>query len=317
MADRLEVIKTYKLFIDGKFPRSESGRTIDLCRATSAKPASARRPRKSDEPTVLAHVCRASRKDLRDAVSAARRALPGWSGATAYLRGQILYRMAEMLEGKREEFVRALETGETARTASRTRAGAKASPAAEVQCVVDRLVCFAGWSDKFAQVLGCNNPVAGPYYNFTVPEPVGVVAVLAPDEPGLLGLVSLIAPALSAGNTVVAVAGANAAASLAGVLFAEVAATSDVPPGVLNLLTGERGELTGVVASHRDIDAVLAGGVDSESEAAIRAGVAENLKRVSIRGERGAQWFDAPRCQSPWWIEPLVNMKTMWHPAAT
>jgi acyl-CoA reductase-like NAD-dependent aldehyde dehydrogenase len=305
MPDRLEVIKTYKLFIDGKFPRSESGRTIELFKPAASSKASRATGASS---AVVAHVCRASRKDLRDAVGAARKALPGWSGATAYLRAQILYRMAEMLEGKRAEFERALSE-------SAAKGKARSTPQDEVQRSVDRLVAFAGWADKFSQVLGCNNPVAGPYYNFTVPEPTGVVAVVAPDSPGLLGLVSLIAPALCAGNTVVAVGG-EGAASLATVLLGEVAATSDVPGGVLNLLTGLREELAPVVASHRDIDAVHAGGLDPASETALRAGVAENLKRVVIR-DASTDWFDDQACHSPWWIEPLTNFKTMWHPAAS
>jgi acyl-CoA reductase-like NAD-dependent aldehyde dehydrogenase len=299
MADRLDVSKTYKLYIDGKFPRSESGRTLPVADARGR---------------VLAHLARASRKDLRDAVSAARRALPGWRDATAYLRGQILYRMAEMMEGKRDEFAAALRSG----------GAAKGAAEREVRQSVDRLVAFAGWADKYAQVLGCNNPVAGPYYNFTVPEPTGVVAVVGPDDPGLLGLVSLLAPVVCSGNTAVALAGEGAPASLAAVVLGEVMATSDVPAGVVNLLTGERAELVPVIAGHRDIDAVHAaagpGGVTGEQRTGLREGAAENVKRVTVRelgrGKGAVDLEDEAACTSPWWIEPFVEMKTIWHPSA-
>ncbi|MBC7771951.1 MAG: aldehyde dehydrogenase family protein [Pyrinomonadaceae bacterium] len=330
MTERLEVSKTYKLFIDGKFPRSESGRTIALVREVAPKRGSSVKGKAGSAkavagsaPTagmsVIAHVCRASRKDLRDAVVAARKAQPGWASATAYLRGQILYRMAEMLEGKRDEFVAALsDAGDSSPAALR-----------EVQASIDRLVHYAGWADKYAQVLGCNNPVAGPFYNFTVPEPTGVVAVVSPDSPGLLGMVSLLAPAICSGNAAIVVAGESNAGTLAGVLLAEVCATSDVPSGVVNILTGLREELVPVISSHRDIDAVHAGGISPGHAAILREGAAENLKRVVIRDEDPAtprkiskssavfDWFDSSQCESAWWIEPLVNMKTIWHPAAT
>lgn len=294
MPDRLEVTKTYKLFIDGKFPRSESGRTLVVRRArVKGKPAPA---------PVYAHVCHASRKDLRDAVSAARKALPGWRGATGYLRGQVLYRMAEMMEGKADELAAAVAVAGSGPAAARR----------EVAAAIDRIVAFAGWADKYQQVLGCNNPVAGPYYNFTVPEPTGVVAVVAPDEPSLLGLVSLIAPALCAGNAVVALAGE--ANPIPAAVLGEVIATSDVPGGAVNLLTGRRDELVPIIAGHRDIDAVHAAGLSGAHRAALRAGAAENVKRACVRDD--ADFFDAATCQSPWWIEPLVEMKTMWHPSA-
>jgi acyl-CoA reductase-like NAD-dependent aldehyde dehydrogenase len=296
MTDRLEVTKTYKLFIDGKFPRSESGRTVPL---------------EDSAGRTLAHACRASRKDLRDAVVAARKALPGWSGTTAYLRAQILYRMAEMLEGKKAEFAAALDQG-----AARPK-GKAARPAGttEVDAAIDRLVHYAGWADKYAQVLGCNNAVAGPFYNFTVPEPTGVVAVLAPDRPALLALISLIAPPLCAGNTIVALGGEGTAATLAAAILGEVCATSDIPPAVINLLTGLRAELAPVIASHRDIDAIHAAGVDEELGSVLRAGAAENVKRVTVRGD--LDWNDTETCHTPWWIEPFVEMKTIWHPSAT
>ena len=302
MADRLDVTKTYKLYIDGKFPRSESGRTVAVNDAKGK---------------VLAHLSKASRKDLRDAVTAARKAQPGWKDATAYLRGQILYRMAEMMEGKRDEFAAALRAGGLAMSAAER----------EVTASVDRLVAFAGWADKYAQVLGCNNAVAGPYYNFTVPEPSGVVVAVGPDEPGLLGLISLIAPAACSGNAVVALAGEGTGAAVSAVVLGEVMATSDVPAGVVNILTGERAELVPVAAGHRDVDAVVAfsgpGGLSDDLRRVLREGAAENVKRVVVRdlgrvkgGREGVDLFDPGRCESPWWIEPTVEMKTIWHPSA-
>lgn len=312
MPDRLDVAKTYKLYIDGKFPRTESGRTT-LVADAKGKP--------------LAHVCRASRKDLRDAVTAARKALPAWRDATAYLRAQIMYRMAEMMEGKREEFAAALASGWSGSPSRTKTPGSESRATRELDASIDRLVAFAGWADKYAQVLGCNNAVAGPYYNFTVPEPTGVVAVVAPDEPALLGLIALLAPVVCAGNTCVVVAGHGAAANLAAVILGEVFATSDVPAGVINILTGERDELVPVVASHRDIDAVHAAGVSDAHRATLREGAAENVKRVTVRevasGGKAAKgsgsavdFFDTEACQSPWWIEPFVEMKTIWHPSA-
>lgn len=327
MNDRLDVLKTYKLYIDGKFPRSESGRSLIVT---------------DSHGKVAGHICRASRKDLREAVEAARRAQPGWAAATAYLRGQILYRMAEMLEGKRREFSEILDarqvgestpSGPDAKSSARERSAARRD--AEVAASIDRLVSFAGWADKYSQVLGCNNPVAGPYYNFTVPEPTGVVGVVAPDEFPLLALVSLIAPVICSGNTVVALA--SEAHPLAGAVLGEVCATGDVPPGVVNILTGLRSELLPFFSSHREIDAVHAGGLDAAETTLLREGSAENVKRVVVRGvsmgpgSRGStalakrpsrgtgtvDWLDAEACQDPWWIEPFVEMKTVWHPAAS
>ncbi len=316
MPERLEVAKTYKLFIDGKFPRSESGRTF------AAQDAKGR---------VYAHMCRASRKDLRDATTAARKALTGWRDATAYLRAQILYRMAEMMEGKRDEFAQALAIGWSGfpnrKPGSESR-GTQSRGTKEVTAAIDRLVAFAGWADKYAQVLGCNNQVAGPYYNFTVPEPTGVVGILAPDEPGLLGLISLLAPVICAGNTAVVVGGGTPGASLATVILGEVFATSDLPAGVVNLLTGDRAELLPVMAGHRDIDAIHAAGVTAEQRQTLREGAAENIKRVTVReistkaaklsknGAKAVDFYDSVACESPWWIEPFVEMKTIWHPSA-
>lgn len=294
---RVEVAKTYKLYIDGKFPRSESGRTLLAA-----------------SPSGPAHACRASRKDLRDAVEAARKAFDPWASASAYLRGQILYRMAEMLEAKRAEFVALMTASPREGRARGSNPGRGAD--AEVSATIDRLVHFAGWTDKYTQVMGSHNPVTGPYYNFSSPEPVGVVAVIAPDAPALFALAALLAPVIAAGNTAVVIAGDRS--PLVASSFGEVCATSDLPGGVVNILTGVHAELLPHVASHRGIDAVHAGGLDAESAAALRAGVAENLKRVSLRPAsaftlaRAAAFADGPR-----WIEPFVEIKTIWHPSAT
>lgn len=322
--EHLDVLKTYKLFIDGKFPRSESGRSMIV---------------KDAAGQVVAHLCLGSRKDLRDAVEAARKAQPTWAAATAYNRGQILYRMAEMLEGKKREFIEALDAvnrNAKSRSAAKGRASTKsrgsakpakpstlAGPEQEVAAAIDRLVSYAGWADKYAQVLGCNNPVSGPYYNFTIPEPTGVVAVIAPAEHPLLALVSLIAPPLCAGNTVVALA--SEANPIPAAVLGEVCATSDVPAGVINILTGQRAELLSHIAGHRDIDAIHAAGLDDQARTLVRAGAAENIKRIKVWETPGAErsagssvpdWFDTDACQSPWRIEPFVEMKTIWHPAA-
>jgi acyl-CoA reductase-like NAD-dependent aldehyde dehydrogenase len=301
MTDRLEVTKTFKLYVGGAFPRSESGRTRAFSSARG-----------------LVHIAHASRKDFRDAVEAARRAQSGWAAATAYNRGQVLYRMAEMLESRHDEFVDLLATPIAA--GAKPRRGAKqrrtaSAPRAEVAAAIDRLVCFGGWADKYAQVLGCNNPVAGPYYNFTVPEPSGVVGVVAPDEPALLGLVSLLAPPLCAGNTIVALGGESN--PLPAAVLGEVCATSDVPPGVVNILTGSREELIPHVASHREVDAVFAAGLTPEHAAALRAGTADNLKRITVldAGRETRDWYDEGANHCPWRIEPFVEMKTIWHPA--
>jgi acyl-CoA reductase-like NAD-dependent aldehyde dehydrogenase len=260
---RLPVRKTYKLFIGGAFPRSESGRTY-LAEGQN--------------------VARASRKDVRDAVRAARGAFKGWAGLTAYNRGQILYRVAEMLEGRRSDFA-ALTTGKK-----------------EVDAAIDRVVWYAGWADKLPQVLGGSNPVAGPYFNFTVPEPTGVVAVLAPEEPPLLGLVTRLAPVLVGGN--VAVVAASESRPLAAIELAEVLATSDVPGGVVNILTGHRKELAPVLASHMDVNALDLAGADGSAGELERL-AAENVKRV-VRG--------TPDGQSPWEIANFLELKTVWHP---
>jgi acyl-CoA reductase-like NAD-dependent aldehyde dehydrogenase len=263
VASRLPVKKTYKLFIGGAFPRSESGRTYEA---------------------EGQNVARASRKDVRDAVRAARAALPKWAGMTAYNRGQVLYRLAEMIETRTAEFAD-LSNGRQ-----------------EVERTVDRVVWYAGWADKLAQVLGSSNPVAGPYFNFTVPEPTGVVAVLAPDEPPLLGLVSRVVPALTGGNTVVAVA--SETHPLAAIELAEALATSDFPGGAVNLLTGHMNELAPWLASHMDVNALDLTGADGASADLERAAAA-NVKRV-VRG--------SPDAQSPWDIASFLELKTVWHP---
>lgn len=286
--------KTYKLFINGAFPRSESGRSL---------------PVSDPKGAVLAHVAHGSRKDLRDAVVAARKAQPGWAGRTPYNRGQIVYRMAEMLEGKAAEFEQAIADP------------TKITPAAarrEVAAAVDLLVAYAGWADKFQQVLGTHNPVAGPYHNFAIPEPSGVVAAIAPEEPALLALLALLLPPLVAGNAVVAVA--STVNPLPAAVLGEVLATSDLPPGVVNLITTESvGELADHIADHRDIDAVHAGDLGDPAVATtLRLGAAQNIKRVTIHADLAPRdYFDQARMASPWMIQPFVEIKALWHPAAT
>ena len=302
MAERLDVLKTYKLLIDGQFVRSESGRSISVETARG---------------NVLGHICHASRKDLREAAEAAHRALPKWSGMTAYNRGQILYRMAEMLQSRRDEFIELLRAAPPTKMGTKRRGSAAPPPASarkELELCVDRLVAFAGWADKFAHVLGCNNSVAGPYYNFTIPEPTGIVGIIAPPEPALLGLVSLMAPPLCAGNTIVAMT--SDAQPLPGLVFAEVCATADVPAGVINILSSAPGELVKPLAEHREVNAIAAANVPDEHARALKLGSAENLKRVHIANLKRNDWSDEDALHSPWTIEPFVEMKTIWHPSA-
>ncbi|GAB2482677.1 aldehyde dehydrogenase family protein [Jatrophihabitans fulvus] len=281
--DRIDVRKTYKLYIGGKFPRSESGRSYPV---TSAK------------GTLLAHAAQASRKDVRDAVVAARSAFGGWSAATAYNRGQVLYRVAEMLEGRRAQFVAEVQASEgvTARRAE-----------AQVDAAVDRWVHYAGWADKYAQVVGATNPVAGPYFSFTLPEPTGVVGVLAPQDSSLLGLVSVLAPVLTTGNTAVVVAAE--AHPLPAISFAEVLATSDVPGGVVNLLTGSVAELAPWLASHRDVNALDLTGAAPEQRAELQRAAADNVKRTYV--PRAGRWTDDPGLVR---LNAFVETKTVWHP---
>jgi len=284
---RLDIHKTYKLYIGGNFVRSESGRYL---------------PARSAAGELLENVCHASRKDLRDAVSGARAAFAGWARKTAYLRGQILYRAAEMLQNREAELTRELvrSTGVSSGRARKEVAGA-----------IDRLVYFAGWTDKYSQLFGSINPVASAHFNFTTPEPTGVVAVLAPDEPCLLALVSLIAPAILSGNTVVAVASEKY--PLPAVTFSEILATSDLPGGVVNLLTGKRAELLDHFASHMDINAIVDGTGSGECGKRLQAGVAVNLKRYNDYSLAATDWATA-RAEDPYRILGTVEFKTAWHP---
>jgi len=287
MSTRLDVKKTYKLYIGGKFPRSESGRCL---------------PARSAHGDALDNYAHASRKDFRDAVVAARAAAEGWGRATAYNRGQILYRAAEMLQNRAAELA-----AEIARATGASAAKAKR----EVTLTVDRLVYYAGWTDKYQSVFGGVNPVATPHFNFTVPEPTGVVAVLAPDEPALLALVSLLAPVILSGNTAVVVA--SEPFPLPAATFAEILATSDLPGGVVNLLTGKRAELAPHIAAHMDVNAIVDGTGDAALGAQLQAGTALNLKRCARRALRPADWFTA-RAEDPYWILDTVEFKTAWHP---
>lgn len=301
VSERLAVVKTYKLFINGAFPRSESGRSLAV---------------HDPRGQVIAQAARASRKDLRDAVEAARAAQAKWTTMTASNRGQVLYRMAEMLEGKRSEMIEALGATTKKRRSEPGRAG-PAAARRELDAAIDRLIAFAGWADKFAQVLGCQNAVAGPYYNFSVPEPTGIVGIVAPpdvNQPALLSFISLLAPPLCAGNAIVALA--NEVNPLPGALLGEVGATSDVPPGVVNILTGRVDELLKPLAEHREVNAISAANLDAEQTKLLKLGTADNLKRVRVVSIGPRDWFDPNVCESPWTIDPFVEIKTIWHPAA-
>ena len=277
MSNRIDVKKTYKLFINGAFPRTESGRTYEV---------------KSAKGVFIANPCLASRKDLKDAVVAARGAQPGWNKASAYNKGQILYRIAEMLDGRRAQFIDEiiLTTGVTKLKADK-----------EVTDCVDRLVWYAGWSDKLSSLSGALNPVAGPYYNFTVPESMGVIAAIAPETPSLLGLIDAIAPIIVGGNTVIVLASTKA--PLSAMSFAEVIATSDLPAGVVNILTGKKDEIAPWMASHMDIDGLDISGLPTKGHGAIRIAGAENLKRIFS--------FNSA---DPGRILAFLENKTVWHP---
>jgi acyl-CoA reductase-like NAD-dependent aldehyde dehydrogenase len=282
LTGRLSVRKTYKHYVGGAFVRSESGRSYPVL---------------GPEGAVVARPARASRKDLRDAVRAARGAWAGWSGATAYQRGQVLYRVAELMEGRRGQF------------ATELAALGGPDPEREVEAAIDRWVWYAGWTDKVHHVLGTVNPVAGPYFDFTIPEPTGVVGVVAPEEPALLGLVSRLAPVLAGGN--VAVVLASEARPLPAVTLCEVLATSDVPPGVVNVLTGFKRELVPWLASHMDVNAVDLTGAPEGLATEASALAAGNVKRT-VRDGR-ADWF-SEAAQSPYLITAFMEMKTVWHP---
>jgi acyl-CoA reductase-like NAD-dependent aldehyde dehydrogenase len=282
-AGRIAVRKTYKLYLGGAFPRSESGRSYVVT---------------DSDGGFLANAALASRKDARDAVVAARKAFPGWSGATAYNRGQVLYRVAEVLEGRRSQFASEvrLATGATAATAE-----------AEVDAAIDRWVWYAGWADKIAQVRGAANPIAGPYFNFSVPEPMGVVAILAPQDSGLLGLVSVIAPAVVSGNTCVVVASERC--PLPAVTLGEVLATSDVPGGVVNILTGFVAEIAPWLASHMDVNAIDIAGAPGALADDMAVAAADNLKRV-VRLP-ATDWSAEPGIER---MTSYLETKTIWHP---
>lgn len=281
---RIPVDKTYKIYIDGKFPRTESGRYFPLENA---------------DGDVIANICRGSRKDFRNSVVAARAAFANWSAASAYLRGQILYRIAEMLEGRSDQFVTELMLqGESKRRAQK-----------EVEATIDRLIYYAGWSDKYQQIFSSVNPVSSSHFNFSVLEPTGVVAVLAPDDSGLLGLVSNIAPVIVGGNTCVVLASERL--PLCGISFAEVLHASDVPAGVVNILTGFREELTEQFASHMDVNAVIYCDSGPDDARDIQERAADNIKRVVDRVD--TDWSDES-AQNPYLIKQTQETKTTWHP---
>lgn len=283
MSGRLEVMKTYKLYINGAFPRTESGRSYEIT---------------GHNGEFLANACLASRKDLRDAVVAARAAQPGWAKATAYNRGQIMYRIAEMLEGRADQFAQeiSLQTGATAKESLQ-----------EVADAVDLLVWYAGWSDKLPSLAGATNPVSGPFYNFTVPEALGVVGVIAPIDKPLLGFISAVAPILVSGNTAVALA--SSSAPLSAISFAEVVATSDLPNGVLNILSGQQSELAPWFGSHMDIDGLDISGLPSDQHGVIKEAGVENLKRISAFANQS----DVASAE-PGRILAFMEAKTVWHP---
>jgi acyl-CoA reductase-like NAD-dependent aldehyde dehydrogenase len=283
MSDRLAVAKTYKLYIGGAFPRSESGRSY---------------PVRDSKGGFLANAAQASRKDVRDAVAAARKAFPGWSGATAYNRGQVLYRVAELLEGRHEQFVAEVAASE----------GAVAARSI-VDAAIDRWVWYAGWADKIATVLGAANPVAGPYFSFSVPEPTGVVGLLAPPSSSLLGLVSVLAPAIVTGNTVVVVSSQDR--PLPAITLSEVLATSDVPGGVVNMLTGRTTELAPWLASHADVNALDLAGAPEEQRADLERGAAGTVKRVLRAPAAEPDWTPTPDTSR---LRAFLETKTVWHP---
>ena len=285
-ANRIAVAKTYKIYIGGKFPRTESGRYFTL---------------DDKRGDVIANLCRGSRKDFRNSVVAARKAQEGWAKASAYLRGQILYRIAEMLEGRREQFIAELELqGSTAKAAAK-----------EVNQSIDRLIYFAGWSDKYQQVFSAVNPVASSHFNFSVLEPTGVVSILAPDDSSLLGLITNIAAAIVGGNTCVVLA--SESKPLCAVSFAEVLHASDVPGGVVNILTGFRSELTEFFASHMDVNAVVYCDGGKSVAKTVQELAADNIKRVIARNR--VDW--SGDAENPYLIRDTQEVKTTWHPIGT
>ncbi|MGI8612664.1 MAG: aldehyde dehydrogenase family protein [Nocardioidaceae bacterium] len=284
---RLDVRKTYKLYVGGKFPRSESGRSYVV---------------QDSRGRFLANAAAASRKDARDAVQAARKAFGGWSGATAYNRGQVLYRVAEVMEGRHDQFVE-----EVAASEGITRPRAQRS----VSAAIDRLVWYAGWADKLAQVVGATNPVAGPYFDFSIPEPTGVVAVLAPQQSSLLGLVSVVAPVVVSGNTAVVTSSRDR--PLPAITFSEVLATSDVPGGVVNMLTGSLADTAPTLASHMDVNGIdLTGAAGGDEHAtALEISAVDNLKRVRRAPASEPDWTQSPGLDR---MTRFLETKTVWHP---
>jgi acyl-CoA reductase-like NAD-dependent aldehyde dehydrogenase len=283
-AARIPVAKTYKIYIGGQFPRTESGRYFPLSR---------------DDGTVIANMCRSSRKDFRNAIVAARTAQAEWGASSAYLRGQILYRVAEMLEGRREQFVAELIL----------QGIAKKKAEAEVDATTDRLIYYAGWSDKYQQIFSAVNPVASSHFNFSVLEPTGVVSILAPEDSGLLGLVSNIAPVIVGGNTCVVLSSEKL--PLCAISFSEVLHAADVPGGVVNILTGFRSELSGQFASHMDVNSVVYCDGDASVAKQIQEKAADNIKRVLSRVD--IDW-DGESSQNPYLIQDTQEVKTTWHP---
>lgn len=285
-AQRIPVAKTYKIYIDGKFPRTESGRYFTL---------------EDKQGNVIANMCRGSRKDFRNSVVAARKAQTSWAKASAYLRGQIIYRIAEMLEGRREQFIAELKLqGSTQRAAAK-----------EVDMSIDRLIYFAGWADKYQQVFSAVNPVASSHFNFSVLEPTGVVAMLVPDESSLLGLISNVIPALAGGNTCIALA--SESKPLCAVSFAEVLHASDVPGGVVNILTGYRAELTEQFASHMDVNAVIYCDGGKAVAKTVQELASDNIKHVIARNR--VDWISD--AENPYLIRDTQEVKTTWHPIGT
>ena len=283
---RIAVAKTYKIYIGGKFPRTESGRYFTF---------------ENKKGEVIANMCRGSRKDFRNSVVAARKAQPGWAKSSAYLRGQILYRIAELLEGRREQFIAELQLqGSTQKAAEK-----------EIDLSIDRLIYYAGWTDKYQQIFSAVNPVNSSHFNFSVLEPTGVVAILAPDDTSLLGLISNVAPAIAGGNSCVVLA--SESKPLCAVSFAEVLHASDVPGGVVNILTGFRAELSEFFASHMDVNAIIYCDGGKAVARSIQELAADNIKRVIARNR--VDWIgDA---ENPYLIRDTQEVKTTWHPIGT
>lgn len=289
--ERIPVAKTYKLYVGGKFIRSESGRTD---RAVDA------------QGRFVANLARASRKDLRDAVVAARKAQPGWAARSAFNRSQILARIAEMIENRA-----ALFEGELVSLAGYSKADARA----EVESAVDRTFWYSGWPDKFAQVMGGINPVATPFFNFSVPEPTGVVVAITPESAPLLGTISAVLPAIASGNTCLALV--ENRASAISITLAEALATSDVPGGVVNVLTGPVEELTKHASEHMDVNAIACFGRSDELRRDLQVAAADNLKRIALFDDPGDDGWRSDAMQSPYWLERFVEWKTAWHPIGT